>query len=133
MYELEVVTEERNRVRRDYDDLRRLRLEAFMSGFGIISLKLKEMYQMITLGGDAELELLGEFAIPKFVVIVKLVLFDRLVGSILGRNCFQRAAPKEELEKHLKPVRWRENTVIFGIGVRFAPLQAHAPLCYGRD
>ena len=28
-----------------------------MSGFGIITLKLKEMYQMITLGGDAELEL----------------------------------------------------------------------------
>jgi structural maintenance of chromosome 4 len=29
-----------------------------MAGFGVISLKLKEMYQMITLGGDAELELL---------------------------------------------------------------------------
>lgn len=28
-----------------------------MNGFGIITLKLKEMYQMITLGGDAELEL----------------------------------------------------------------------------
>eukprot|EP01034_Spumella_vulgaris_P030993 gene30993-38303_t len=58
LYELELVTEDRNRVRRDYDDLRRQRLEAFMSGFGVISLKLKEMYQMITLGGDAELELL---------------------------------------------------------------------------
>lgn len=29
----------------------------FMEGFGRITLKLKEMYQMITLGGDAELEL----------------------------------------------------------------------------
>lgn len=29
----------------------------FMHGFGVITLKLKEMYQMITLGGDAELEL----------------------------------------------------------------------------
>ena len=28
-----------------------------MAGFGVITLKLKEMYQMITLGGDAELEL----------------------------------------------------------------------------
>lgn len=28
-----------------------------MSGYNIISAKLKEMYQMITLGGDAELEL----------------------------------------------------------------------------
>ena len=29
----------------------------FMAGFNVISLRLKEMYQMITLGGDAELEL----------------------------------------------------------------------------
>lgn len=28
-----------------------------MAGFNCISLRLKEMYQMITLGGDAELEL----------------------------------------------------------------------------
>ncbi len=28
-----------------------------MEGFNVISMKLKEMYQMITLGGDAELEL----------------------------------------------------------------------------
>ncbi|KAG6545761.1 hypothetical protein Mapa_012722 [Marchantia paleacea] len=33
------------------------RLDDFMAGFNAISLKLKEMYQMITLGGDAELEL----------------------------------------------------------------------------
>ncbi|KAK9988846.1 hypothetical protein SO802_029085 [Lithocarpus litseifolius] len=32
------------------------RLNEFMAGFNAISLKLKEMYQMITLGGDAELE-----------------------------------------------------------------------------
>ena len=29
----------------------------YLQGFSIISNKLKEMYQMITLGGDAELEL----------------------------------------------------------------------------
>ncbi|KAI9791797.1 MAG: hypothetical protein M1833_001321 [Piccolia ochrophora] len=39
------------------DDLRRRRLEGFMEGFSIISLRLKEMYQMITMGGNAELEL----------------------------------------------------------------------------
>merc|ERR1711972_423843 len=39
------------------DDLKRARHDEFMSGFAIISMKLKEMYQMITLGGDAELEL----------------------------------------------------------------------------
>jgi structural maintenance of chromosome 4 len=55
--ELEEVTAERNAARKEYEDLRRKRLEEFMSGFGTITLKLKEMYQMITLGGDAELEL----------------------------------------------------------------------------
>lgn len=43
--------------RTTYESLRKSRLDEFMSAFNIISLKLKEMYQMITLGGDAELEL----------------------------------------------------------------------------
>lgn len=57
LLELEAITNARNQVRKEYEDLRRQRLEEFMAGFGIITLKLKEMYQMITLGGDAELEL----------------------------------------------------------------------------
>merc|ERR1719224_382111 len=44
-------------VNNQMEDLRRARHDEFMSGFSIISMKLKEMYQMITLGGDAELEL----------------------------------------------------------------------------
>lgn len=55
--DLNEVTESRNEARKAHEDLRRLRLEMFMDGFGKITLKLKEMYQMITLGGDAELEL----------------------------------------------------------------------------
>jgi len=55
--DLDEVTEARNEARKVHEDLRRLRLEMFMEGFGHITLKLKEMYQMITLGGDAELEL----------------------------------------------------------------------------
>jgi hypothetical protein len=51
--ELENVTTQRNQARKEYEDLRRKRLEEFMSGFGIITLKLKEMYQMITLGEDS--------------------------------------------------------------------------------
>ncbi|PGH16589.1 hypothetical protein AJ79_01695 [Helicocarpus griseus UAMH5409] len=39
------------------DTLRSLRLTGFMEGFSTISLRLKEMYQMITMGGNAELEL----------------------------------------------------------------------------
>lgn len=57
LIELEEISEQRNQVRKVYEDLRRIRLEEFMTGFGVITLKLKEMYQMITLGGDAELEL----------------------------------------------------------------------------
>uniref|UniRef100_A0A2N9FRR7 Structural maintenance of chromosomes protein n=1 Tax=Fagus sylvatica TaxID=28930 RepID=A0A2N9FRR7_FAGSY len=48
--------EELNKVTQQRDDIKR-QLDEFMAGFNAISLKLKEMYQMITLGGDAELEL----------------------------------------------------------------------------
>jgi structural maintenance of chromosome 4 len=47
----------RDAAKKRLDDLRRLRLEGFMEGFSAISLRLKEMYQMITMGGNAELEL----------------------------------------------------------------------------
>ena len=55
--ELNVLTTQRDNIREEYENLRKQRLETFMKGFNSISLKLKEMYQMITLGGDAELEL----------------------------------------------------------------------------
>ncbi|KAF2787302.1 condensin subunit Cut3 [Melanomma pulvis-pyrius CBS 109.77] len=47
----------RDTAKKRCDELRRLRLEGFMEGFSVISLRLKEMYQMITMGGNAELEL----------------------------------------------------------------------------
>ncbi|QCD92601.1 structural maintenance of chromosomes protein 4 [Vigna unguiculata] len=55
--ELNSVTQERDDIKKQYDEWRKKRLDEFMEGFNAISLKLKEMYQMITLGGDAELEL----------------------------------------------------------------------------
>jgi structural maintenance of chromosome 4 len=55
--ELQTLTERRDALRQEMDSLRKRRLDEFMAGFGIITMKLKEMYQMITLGGDAELEL----------------------------------------------------------------------------
>ncbi|KAJ1969692.1 Structural maintenance of chromosomes protein 4 [Dispira parvispora] len=55
--EMNNVTIQREQAKQQYDELRRKRLEEFMEGFNIISYKLKEMYQMITLGGNAELEL----------------------------------------------------------------------------
>ena len=57
MGELNASTATRDGAKARYDALRKKRLDEFMAGFNVIALKLKEMYQMITLGGDAELEL----------------------------------------------------------------------------
>lgn len=54
---LEDITFKRNEMRQMYDNVRKKRYNEFMQGFHIIARKLKEMYQMITQGGDAELEL----------------------------------------------------------------------------
>lgn len=51
------ITAKRSEMRQKYEDIRKLRFSEFMQGFTIINRKLKQMYQMITLGGDAELEL----------------------------------------------------------------------------
>ncbi|XP_028639814.1 structural maintenance of chromosomes protein 4-like [Grammomys surdaster] len=55
--ELDKITSERDNFRQAYEDLRKQRLNEFMAGFYVITNKLKENYQMLTLGGDAELEL----------------------------------------------------------------------------
>ncbi|XP_061308611.1 structural maintenance of chromosomes protein 4 [Pezoporus flaviventris] len=55
--ELDDITNERDKFRQAFEDLRKQRLNEFMAGFNVITNKLKENYQMLTLGGDAELEL----------------------------------------------------------------------------
>lgn len=55
--DLKTALESRDSIKARLDGLRSARLTEFMEGFGIISLRLKEMYQMITMGGNAELEL----------------------------------------------------------------------------
>ena len=55
--ELETVTKRRDAHRDKHEQLKKTRMHEFMTGYSIISNKVKEMYQMITLGGDAELEL----------------------------------------------------------------------------
>eukprot|EP01132_Coremiostelium_polycephalum_P004814 gene4814-6000_t len=55
--EFDQAHQDRENLKNRYDTLRKNRLDEFMAGFSIITMKLKEMYQMITLGGDAELEL----------------------------------------------------------------------------
>uniref|UniRef100_A0A8C7K9J6 RecF/RecN/SMC N-terminal domain-containing protein n=1 Tax=Oncorhynchus kisutch TaxID=8019 RepID=A0A8C7K9J6_ONCKI len=46
----------RDNFKRGCEDVRKQRLNEFMAGFNITN-KLKENYQMLTLGGDSELEL----------------------------------------------------------------------------
>uniref|UniRef100_A0A8C5E067 Structural maintenance of chromosomes protein 4 n=1 Tax=Gouania willdenowi TaxID=441366 RepID=A0A8C5E067_GOUWI len=55
--QLDEITTQRDDFKRGYEDLRKQRLNEFMTGFNMITNKLKENYQMLTLGGDAELEL----------------------------------------------------------------------------
>ncbi|EER37777.1 nuclear condensin complex subunit Smc4 [Histoplasma capsulatum H143] len=55
--DLATALESRDNAKSRLDTLRSLRLTGFMEGFSTISLRLKEMYQMITMGGNAELEL----------------------------------------------------------------------------
>lgn len=55
--DLNTAVEKRDDVRNLCDELKRKRLDEFMEGFNTISMSLKEMYQMITMGGNAELEL----------------------------------------------------------------------------
>ncbi|TRY89060.1 hypothetical protein DNTS_009788 [Danionella cerebrum] len=55
--ELDEITTQRNNFKRGCEDLRKQRLCEFMEGFNIITNKLSENYQMLTQGGDAELEL----------------------------------------------------------------------------
>ncbi|GAA5891007.1 hypothetical protein JCM6882_008881, partial [Rhodosporidiobolus microsporus] len=55
--EFEAISSEWDAAKNQVTELRNERLVKFMKGFGIISNKLKEMYQTITLGGNAELEL----------------------------------------------------------------------------
>lgn len=57
MHDFNVATKHRDSVKARYRELKDLRYKQFMEGFRTISMHLKQMYQLITLGGNAELEL----------------------------------------------------------------------------
>lgn len=59
--ELEEIIGKRNEMRKLFDNMRQQRKEEFLTGYNIIKLKLKEMYQMITLGGDADFEMVDTY------------------------------------------------------------------------
>ncbi|GAW81464.1 chromosome condensation protein [Plasmodium gonderi] len=49
---------QKDKIKKVYDNLCNKRRKEFLIAFNIISSKLKEMYQMIAIGGDAELEII---------------------------------------------------------------------------
>jgi len=57
LHDLSSCKEKRDSVRQEFEDCKKARFDSFMSGFSMITKKLKEMYRMLTCGGDAELEL----------------------------------------------------------------------------
>lgn len=73
--ELEEASRRRTQMKELREDLRQKRQTEFHGGFNIISSKLKEMYQLITLGGDAELELVDSYDPFAEGVILKCVIY----------------------------------------------------------
>lgn len=59
--ELDELSNQKGRIKDALELVRQKRKEEFVTGFNIIKLKLKEMYQMITLGGDADFEMVDTF------------------------------------------------------------------------
>lgn len=67
---LDNITTRRDEARKNHEELKTQRHDEFMAGFHIITMKLKEMYQMITLGGDAELVRIQLVNTPFMCVLV---------------------------------------------------------------
>lgn len=55
--ELDEVTSNRDKKRKEHEDMRKQRLDEFMTGFSIITTKLKEMYQVNTVGLKSQIRL----------------------------------------------------------------------------
>ena len=81
---LDKLTTERDNKRQELTNLRTKRQTEFMAGFSIITLKLKEMYQMITLGGDAELELVDSLDPFSEGVVFRFVSKTQVLGPRFG-------------------------------------------------
>lgn len=85
--ELDEITNERDKFRQAFEDLRKQRLNEFMAGFNVITNKLKENYQMLTLGGDAELELVDSLDPFSEGIMFRFVkILD--IAAILLLYCF---------------------------------------------
>lgn len=69
MRDLDAVTSARDAARKEHTELRKARLDEFMAGFNVITMKLKEMYQVTTRGSHG---------------LAALILVSMLFGSLEG-------------------------------------------------
>nr|GEZ51375.1 hypothetical protein [Tanacetum cinerariifolium] len=107
--ELTLVTKERDETKKHYDGWRKKRLEEFMAGFNVISLKLKEVYQMITLGGDAELELvdsLDPFSEGVVFSVRPPKKSWKNIGNLSGGECYSDASWITNSKDHTSTTGW---------------------------
>ena len=127
--EFNEVNDARNFKRDLRNDLIKQRTKEFMDGFETITDKVKQMYQMITLGGDAELEMVNTLA--PFEV---WGFFSRLfMIHFLGWSSIHSEATEKELEKYLELIWWRKDFIFPCSRIRSSSLQTNSLVCYGRD
>lgn len=103
--DLDAVTKERDGAKKLSDDLRNQRLKEFMEGFGIISMKLKEMYQVRCVPSSPLDPANVAMRADDHARRERRARTRGLAGSVLGRHHLQRHAAEEELEEHLEPLR----------------------------
>ena len=105
--------------------------------FGIITGKLKEMYQMITLGGDAELELVDSLdPFSEGIVFSVFYKFSTRFSSSQQSTLpiiLPGEAAQKVLEEHQQPLRRGEDLVLAGARICSPLLQTHPTLRHGRD
>jgi hypothetical protein len=109
--DLEKITALRDAEKQKYDGLRKQRLDEFMAGFSLISMKLKEMYQVSCsfLNRSANPELTSYPPIhhpddhPRWQ---RRARAGRQHGPLLGGYHLQRYATEKELEEHLESLWW---------------------------
>lgn len=146
--DMESVTTARDAAKQRYDDLRKVRLDEFMAGFTAISAKLKEMYQvsrfwmfrsslsasanssqMITMGGNAEIELIDSMDPFSEGVVLSIMPPKKSWRAIANLSGGEKVG-----EGHAGDVSFAHNIVdsgISGTGLRPARVQANATLLHG--
>jgi hypothetical protein len=106
--DLEQITNLRDEQKQKYDSLRKQRLDEFMAGFSLISMKLKEMYQVRFNIFSYSKSLVWFWYADDYSGWQRRAGVSWQYGSILRGHYLQRHASEEKLEEHFESVRWRE-------------------------